>query len=208
MIVVLSTCVCHPCFPVLLLASFAGPFHSVSFWCTAFRFFPFVCVFRYTSSLCHVPSPPSAPFPFRSDLLSLGLVGFSLLSHKSSVLCFAFTFVSCNSVRVPVDGPIIILSLSPSTARRFCRRPHDRFPHPPRPLRKNHCYFDFVPQEKRKGKLAAANTVLHRDLNDYRSDTITHWSCATREILFRVANGLDLEQIEEAIPADGRATGG
>ncbi|CAN0164374.1 unnamed protein product [Scytosiphon promiscuus] len=48
-------------------------------------------------------------------------------------------------------------------------------------------------KEKRKGNLAAANTVLHRDLNEYRSDAIVHWACATREVLFRVANGLDLE---------------
>ena len=32
-----------------------------------------------------------------------------------------------------------------------------------------------------------------RDINDETSDTITHWACATREILYRVVNRLDLE---------------
>lgn len=51
--------------------------------------------------------------------------------------------------------------------------------------------------------MAAAKTVLNRDLNDYRSGTIVHWACATREILFRVANGLDLDQ-----PVEVTTTGG
>ena len=32
-----------------------------------------------------------------------------------------------------------------------------------------------------------------RDINAETSDTITTWACATRETLFRVVNGIDLE---------------
>lgn len=32
-----------------------------------------------------------------------------------------------------------------------------------------------------------------RDHNEDRSDIITHWACATRDILFRILRGLDLE---------------
>ncbi|CAM9979334.1 unnamed protein product [Ectocarpus sp. 6 AP-2014] len=48
-------------------------------------------------------------------------------------------------------------------------------------------------EAKKKGEMAAAKTVLHRDVNNYRSDDIEHWACATREVLFRVVEGLDLE---------------
>lgn len=36
-------------------------------------------------------------------------------------------------------------------------------------------------------------TVLQRDTNDLRSADIVHWACATREILYRIVEGLDLE---------------
>lgn len=39
----------------------------------------------------------------------------------------------------------------------------------------------------------AEQRFARRDRNDEWSDTITHWACATREILFRVVQGLDLE---------------
>lgn len=35
--------------------------------------------------------------------------------------------------------------------------------------------------------------MLDRDVNDETSDEITHWACATREILARINEGLDLE---------------
>lgn len=35
--------------------------------------------------------------------------------------------------------------------------------------------------------------VEQRDINDETSDTITTWACATREVLFRVVEGMDLE---------------
>ncbi|CAM9858714.1 unnamed protein product [Ectocarpus fasciculatus] len=45
--------------------------------------------------------------------------------------------------------------------------------------------------------MAGDNDPVHRlnqrDVNDRVSDTITHWSCATREVLYRVDNGLDLQ---------------
>ncbi|CAM9845951.1 unnamed protein product [Ectocarpus sp. 6 AP-2014] len=45
--------------------------------------------------------------------------------------------------------------------------------------------------------MAGDNDPVHRlsqrDVNDRVSDTITHWSCSTREVLYRVDNGLDLQ---------------
>ncbi|CAM9556159.1 unnamed protein product [Ectocarpus sp. 4 AP-2014] len=45
--------------------------------------------------------------------------------------------------------------------------------------------------------MAGDNDPVHRlnqrDVNDRVSDTITHWSCSTREVLYRVVNGLDLQ---------------
>ena len=32
-----------------------------------------------------------------------------------------------------------------------------------------------------------------RDVNDETSDTITNWACATREVLYRIVEGIDLE---------------
>ncbi len=49
-------------------------------------------------------------------------------------------------------------------------------------------------QEKRVGDMAAERTALQRDLNNVCSDDILRWACATREVLFRVAEGLDLEK--------------
>ncbi|CAM9223281.1 unnamed protein product [Hapterophycus canaliculatus] len=43
------------------------------------------------------------------------------------------------------------------------------------------------------GERDAIHRFRSRDINDATSDTITHWSCAAREILFRVAHGLDLD---------------
>lgn len=53
----------------------------------------------------------------------------------------------------------------------------------------------------------AVHRFAQRDMNDERSDTITHWTCATREILFRVAEGLDLETgLERERKGDGLLT--
>lgn len=35
--------------------------------------------------------------------------------------------------------------------------------------------------------------VEMRDVNDETSDTITNWACATREVLYRIVEGIDLE---------------
>lgn len=35
--------------------------------------------------------------------------------------------------------------------------------------------------------------VEERDVNDETSDTITTWACATREVLYRVVEGIALE---------------
>ena len=43
--------------------------------------------------------------------------------------------------------------------------------------------------------------VENRDINDHTSDTITYWACATREILYRIVNRLDLETgLDKASP--------
>lgn len=43
--------------------------------------------------------------------------------------------------------------------------------------------------------------VMHdRDVNDVRSDDIVHWACATREILARVTEGLDVAMIKPTLP--------
>lgn len=34
--------------------------------------------------------------------------------------------------------------------------------------------------------------MRNRDVNDRKTETITHWACATREILARVVDGVDL----------------
>lgn len=39
--------------------------------------------------------------------------------------------------------------------------------------------------------------LKRRDINVQASDTITNWACATREILYRVVNGIDLEKGSE-----------
>lgn len=36
-------------------------------------------------------------------------------------------------------------------------------------------------------------TVVRRDTNHFRSDEIVHWACATREVLYRIVEGLDLD---------------
>lgn len=35
--------------------------------------------------------------------------------------------------------------------------------------------------------------MADRDVNDETSDAISHWACATREILSRINEGLDLK---------------
>ena len=40
--------------------------------------------------------------------------------------------------------------------------------------------------------MVTVKTVLERDTNNLRSEEILHWACATREILHRVVEGLDL----------------
>eukprot|EP00903_Cladosiphon_okamuranus_P007790 g7539.t1 len=49
-------------------------------------------------------------------------------------------------------------------------------------------------EEKRSGENTAEKTVLKRDTNYIRSEEILHWACATREILYRVVEGLDLDE--------------
>lgn len=39
-------------------------------------------------------------------------------------------------------------------------------------------------------------TALQRDTNYLRSDDVLHWACATREILYRIVEGLPLENEE------------
>eukprot|EP00752_Nemacystus_decipiens_P006248 g5635.t1 len=51
-------------------------------------------------------------------------------------------------------------------------------------------------KEKKKGgrgEMTTEKTALQRDTNKLRSDEIVHWACATREILRRVVEGLDLD---------------
>lgn len=42
-----------------------------------------------------------------------------------------------------------------------------------------------------------------RDVNDRKTDTITYWACATREILARIVDGRDLHTGE---PLSGQRT--
>lgn len=46
--------------------------------------------------------------------------------------------------------------------------------------------------------MVTEKTVLRRNTNDLRSDEIVHWACATREILHRVVEGLDLVDDDDA----------
>ncbi|CBJ32491.1 glycosyltransferase [Ectocarpus siliculosus] len=62
-------------------------------------------------------------------------------------------------------------------------------------------------EAKKKGEMAAAKTVLRRDINNYRSDDIEHWACATREVLFRIVEGLDLEGGGERGGGGGKGEG-
>eukprot|EP00903_Cladosiphon_okamuranus_P007792 g7541.t1 len=55
-------------------------------------------------------------------------------------------------------------------------------------------YWERYWEEKRKGENAAEEAVLSRNTNYIRSDKIVHWACATREILYRVVEGLDLDE--------------
>lgn len=48
-------------------------------------------------------------------------------------------------------------------------------------------------QDYSMGEDSPEAKFAERDGNNDRSDTITHWACATREILYRIANGLDLK---------------
>ena len=48
-------------------------------------------------------------------------------------------------------------------------------------------------QDLNVGKTLRQDKFKIRDGNDHRNDIITHWACATREILFRIMQGLDLE---------------
>lgn len=43
-----------------------------------------------------------------------------------------------------------------------------------------------------------------RDINDVKTDTIMHWSCATREILARLVDGLDLKTGEALVEGGTR----
>lgn len=47
-------------------------------------------------------------------------------------------------------------------------------------------------QEKRVGQWAPEMAVIKRDTNHVRATTILHWACATREVLYRIVEGLDL----------------
>lgn len=47
--------------------------------------------------------------------------------------------------------------------------------------------------------MSPENNVLRRDINVLRSDDIVHWACATREILYRIAEGLDLDSEAPAL---------
>ncbi|CAM9190329.1 unnamed protein product [Pylaiella littoralis] len=58
---------------------------------------------------------------------------------------------------------------------------------------------DYIDRLKRywtdgfKVENGAETRLADRDTNDCRSYDVIHWACATREILYRVVNGLDLE---------------
>lgn len=44
--------------------------------------------------------------------------------------------------------------------------------------------------------------MADRDVNDETSDAIGHWACATREILARMNEGLDLK-VGQTVPVGG-----
>ena len=68
-------------------------------------------------------------------------------------------------------------------------------PPPPRP-RLPTANPHVVSRQENHSREKVAENLKTRDINIEYSDTITSWACATRETLFRVVNGLDLESID------------
>jgi len=55
------------------------------------------------------------------------------------------------------------------------------------------CVVPENTQDFNTGKTSPEEKFKKREGNDQKNDIITHWACATREILFRIAQGLDIE---------------
>ncbi|CAM9189158.1 unnamed protein product [Pylaiella littoralis] len=126
-----------------------------------------------------------------------GLLQEVFLAHESRDSRHALPKVMVNLDPTDKDHPVLpnLHSMHSATG---CKCVDQRFSN----MRINHylgCRGDYVDRLSRywtevlQGNMSPDHRLEQRDKNDCRSFAITHWACATREILYKAEKGLDLQ---------------